>query len=800
MAPPLGGLRTSLRVDFKGQMAGYTQGGVFSPGIAIQPVSNEPVRIWDFPVNVNANPRPRAYSPVSFQNLRAFANVEQVRLAIETRKDQLERLSWNIKPIDEKSARKSADEISPRLKAVEAFWKRPDGVRPFRRWFRRSLEDLLVLDAPAFQMLRTRGGGPRGVGKLIGMEVIFGDSIKPMVDDTGRRPTGLADIAYQQYLPGKGVVWTDLRNQDLMYAPRNERPNHEYGYGPVEQIIVTINTIIRRQAAQLAYFTEGNVPAGILNAPEGWQPAQIKEIQEWMDAKLKGLTAEQAKLLWTPAGTKYQAFKEAPLKDDFDEWLARIVAFAFSLPPTPFIRQMNKGTAGEDQERGLEEGLEPLKLWWKEIADAVIQDELGHPDLEWAWNDEAEVDRVQQNEMDDKNLRNGSVVIDEVRDRRGQDPLPDGLGSRAMVYTGTGPVLLEEVIKAFDDPEPEQVIAPAAGTDASQGQSQGKDDSAGNPAPQDAEKLAKAAARNLATVDRPKARRARVALQKAIAPILVRAGDEASAFVAMKLRGLNKAADDTGGFAAIAAKLAKDADLSAMQAIADVSFDDLFEIAADSAELGLASVGVKAEGDLVNQVHDRAVAYARRRGAELVAADGDKNVIEATRASIRDVIARGLADNIGSSAIADNIQASAAFSAERAGLIAQTEIAMANADGKLSGWKAAADTGLTLMKGWQTSNDGDCCDECQANEDQGLIPVDDDFDSGDAAEPAHPNCHCATYAEVAEENDDEAKAAAAEPITQAEPAPIKKTFERTVVTQHDAQGRIVAFERHTVEE
>jgi hypothetical protein len=758
MAPPNGGLRTSLRVDFKGQLPGYAQGGVFSPGIPLQPVSDEPVRVWDFPVNVNANPRPRAYSPITFQNLRAFANVEQVRLAIETRKDQLERLSWNIKPVDEKAARKSADEVNPRIQAVEAFWKRPDGVRPFRRWFRRSLEDLLVLDAPAFQMLRTRGGGPKGVGKLRGLEVIFGDSITPMVDETGRRPTGLTDVAYQQFLPGKGVVWADLRNQDLMYAPRNERPNHEYGYGPVEQIIVTINTLIRRQAAQLAYFTEGNIPAGILNAPEGWQPAQIKEIQEWMDAKLKGLTAEQAKLLWTPAGTKYQAFKDSPLKDDFDEWLARIVAFAFSLPPTPFIRQMNKGTAGEDQERGLEEGVEPLKLWWKEIADYVIQEELGHPDLEWSWNDEAEVDRVQQNEMDDKNLRNGSAVIDEVRDRRGQDPLPDGLGARPMVYTGTGPVLLEEVIQAFDEPEPElaPVIAPpGAGSPDRPVDPSAAPAAAKTPTPKaDTRKLAKAA-RKLVTPERPKARRARVALTKAIAPVLAQAGDEAAAFVATKLRGLNKAADDTGGFAALAAKLAQEADLSALQQITDAAFDDLFDVAYDSAELGLASVGVKAEGDLVNQVHDRAVAYAKQRAAELVSADGDRNIIEATRAAIRDVIAEGLAQNIGSGAIADNIQASTAFSADRAQLIAQTEIAMANADGKLSGWKAAQDTGLNLVKGWQTSNDGDCCDECQANEDQGLIPMDDDFDSGDAAEPAHPNCHCATYAEVQETEDAE---------------------------------------------
>lgn len=748
MAPPKGGVRTSLRFQVSGSWPGYTQGGAFSPGVPLEPLGQEPVRVWDFPVNVNANPRPRAYSPVTFHNLRAFANVEQVRLAIETRKDQIERLTWKVKPIDEKAARKNLEQVTPRIAEVEKFWRRPDGVRPFRRWLRRSLEDLLVLDAPAFQMLRTRGGGPKGVGKLRGLEVIFGDSITPLVDETGRRPTGVSDVAFQQYLPGKGVVWADLRNQDLLYVPRNERPNHEYGYGPVEQIIVTINTLIRRQAAQLAYFTEGNVPAGLLNAPEGWQPQQIKEIQEWMDSKMSGLTAEQVKLLWVPAGTKYQSFKDSPLKDDFDEWLARVVAYCFSLPPTPFIRQMNKGTAGEDQERSLEEGLEPLKLWWKEIADQIIQEELGHADLEWAWNDTAEIDRVQQAEMDDKALRNGSTTIDEVRDRRGEEPLPDGLGSRPMVYTGTGPVLLEEVIQAFDEPTPElaPVIAPpSAGAPPRPVDGQAEPaEPAPKPTPsKPVEKLAKRAAKRSIAANRPKARRAAASLQRKIAPILQRAGDHVGAEIASKLKQLGKAADD----GEIAKKLAAQVDLSTLDDLAEAAHDELLDIVLDSGKLALASVHVGATDELVDQINQAAIDYAKQRAAEMVSVDGEKNLIDSTRATIRDVIVQGLEDNIGADAIAEAVQESTAFSAERAELIAKTEIAMANGAGKFNGWKAAESTGVELQKFWQTSNNDNCCDDCQANEDASPVPLGESFPSGDDSEPAHPNCQCVTYAE-----------------------------------------------------
>jgi hypothetical protein len=137
-----------------------------------------------------------------------------------------------------------------------------------------------------------------------------------------------------------------------------------------------------------------------------------------------------------PAGTRYQAFKDAPIKDEFDEWLARLVAYAFNLPPTPFIRQMNRATAGEDQDRGLEEGLEPLKLWTKRLIDGVVQDDQGCADLEFAWNDAPTVDAVAQAGIDDLALRNGSTTIDEVRGRRGQAPLTDGSGARAWTYAG----------------------------------------------------------------------------------------------------------------------------------------------------------------------------------------------------------------------------------------------------------------------------------------------------------------------------------------------------------------------------
>lgn len=429
--PPFGGTRTSLSASMGGSFSG--QWSVFSPGVPLAPVTpTRPIRTWDYQVGQNSVSTPRTYEPFGFAELRAFANVELVRLAIETRKDQIERIDWLVRPRTRRGRERRYDRDA-RIDKVEALLRKPDGVTPFATWLRILIEDLLVIDAPSIERRRNRGG------ELIGLDVVDGASIKRLVDETGRTPRAPVP-AYQQVI--KGIVWADLTTEDLIYAPRNPRSNHLYGYSPVEQVVVTLNTALRRQGAQLSYFTEGNTPAGLINAPESWTPDQIKDFQSWMDAKLTGQTAERSRLLWVPKDAKYQAFKDAPIKDEFDEWLARIVMFAFSLPPTPFVKQVNRATSDNDAEASEEQGLAPLLLWAKRLLDGVIQDDLGHADLEFAWSPAREIDPRMQAEIDDKNLRNGSETLDEVRARRGEAPYPDGLGAVPRIYTASGAITL----------------------------------------------------------------------------------------------------------------------------------------------------------------------------------------------------------------------------------------------------------------------------------------------------------------------------------------------------------------------
>src|SRR5579863_3336617 len=252
------------------------------------------------------------------------------------------------------------------------------------------------------ELRRNRGGA------LIGLDVVDGATIKVLVDETGRRPRPPAP-AFEQVIHGR--PWKLLTAAELLYLPRNPRPHKAYGFGPVEQIVMTVNIALRRQVMQLQHFTEGNVPPGLLNAPDGWNVEQITQFQEWFDSVLAGNTGSRSRLIWGPGGAKYQAFKEAPYKDDFDEWLARIVCYAFSLPPTAFTRQLNRATAETAQDTAATEGIAPLMLWVKRLCDHVIQDLMGEADLEFAWGDQTPADPAEQAKIIDIYVRDGIYAV-----------------------------------------------------------------------------------------------------------------------------------------------------------------------------------------------------------------------------------------------------------------------------------------------------------------------------------------------------------------------------------------------------
>src|SRR5579862_707090 len=384
----------------------------FGPLSPLPPVAPPGVagRQFDYLTGWNLQVLPRAEAAASPAELRALADsCDLVRLAIETRKDQLTDLQWTI------AVRGGGSDA--RVGQATALLARPDREHAWDEWVRMLVEDMLVLDAATLY--------PRQAldGSLIALEPLDGGTIKRVLDDDGRTPVPPLP-AYQQIL--KGLPAVDYTADALLYLPRNPRTWRVYGLSPVEQCLLTINIALRRQMHKLEYYTEGSMPDAFLGVPEDWTTEQLKEYQAYWDGLLSGNTAERRHLRFIHGNVRYVETKPAILKDDFDEWLARIVAFAFSISPAPFVRQMNRATAESQDAQALREGMAPLMRWLKRVVDEVLARTMGWPDLELVWRDTTEQDPQKQAEIATSLVAAGIQTRNEARAALGLSPLPDG--------------------------------------------------------------------------------------------------------------------------------------------------------------------------------------------------------------------------------------------------------------------------------------------------------------------------------------------------------------------------------------
>ena len=135
--------------------------------------------------------------------------------------------------------------------------------------------------------------------------------------------------------------------------------------------------------------------------------------------------------------------------------------------------------------------------------------------------------------------------------------------------------------------------------------------------------------------------------------------------------------------------------------------------------------------DLVGGANLAASEYAKSRAANLVTL-----VSETTKQKIRNVLADAFKDPGATiESITEGIDGTGAFSDYRASLIAQTEVARAQMQGSLGGWKTLGVTQVQSLPGIGA------CIECLEIAAQGPMDIEDAADF-----PWHPNCNCTLVA------------------------------------------------------
>src|SRR6185437_638161 len=86
-----------------------------------------------------------------------------------------------------------------------------------------------------------------------------------------------------------------------------------------------------------------------------------------------------------------------------------------------FVKQLTRATAEQHEEQAEREGVEPVKNWFADLANEIIEREFNSDDLEFAWAEEDEIDPKKQAEILTAYADSGALTLNEVRERIGEE-------------------------------------------------------------------------------------------------------------------------------------------------------------------------------------------------------------------------------------------------------------------------------------------------------------------------------------------------------------------------------------------
>ena len=354
------------------------------------------------------------------ETLRRFAETPVARKAINTIKDRVAGMHWRIQP---RRGRVLDEEMQQRIQVLTEMLEQPNPDDSFRSLAEQVLEVIIVGGYGAIE-LRLTGDD----GKPMALYPVDGATIQMRADWNGEPNS----IRYVQMISGMGMGQNvELKDNELSYIRLNPRSFTPFGLGRLEVAYETIHEFLgaHRFAAKLA---SNSVVQYALWMQE-MDPGQHERLIRWWQDEIEGtgrvpiLTAENK-----PEVLRFGVGTDADLRLAWQEFLIRVIAAAFDLPPLllGLEADVNRSTASEVTELAFRTAIVPTaRLLSEHITRDAIAKRLGWDDLEFVFLDLDATDPLEQAQIDQILLNSGVMTVNEARAARGWQPLQDtGMG------------------------------------------------------------------------------------------------------------------------------------------------------------------------------------------------------------------------------------------------------------------------------------------------------------------------------------------------------------------------------------
>ena len=358
----------------------------------------------------NTQPKPTA------TNLRRFAETPVARRAINIVKDRIACMDWQIR-IRRGYTPADVPEAQARMSALRRALEEPNPGDSFRTVFEQAIEDLLVGGFGAIEMEPT--GNPDQPFHLwpVDGSAIEIDTSWNGDPNTPRYAQNIGGIGTRNIVP--------LRDDELMYLRLNPRSHTPFGLGRLEVAFETINQFLaaNKYAGRLASNSVVQYALWLNEAT----PEQHDRLIHWWQDEIEGtgrvpiLSSEQK-----PEVLRFGGGTDADLRLQWQEFLVRMIANAFDLPPMLLGLQsdVNKATASELADEAFQSAIVPVaRLVAEHITRDLFSKRLGWREFEFCFNELDSRNELEELQIHTGLLHAGVLTVDEVRAMRGLAPL-----------------------------------------------------------------------------------------------------------------------------------------------------------------------------------------------------------------------------------------------------------------------------------------------------------------------------------------------------------------------------------------
>lgn len=345
-------------------------------------------------------------------NLRRFAETPVARKAINTIKDRIACMPWRVQPRHGRQPGEDAA-VDRRLRILTSVFEQPNPDDSFRSFAEQVLEDVIVGGFGAIELIAT--GDEQHPLELWPVD---GASIKIRADWDGR-PDSPRYVQQTMAFGAAGAI--PLRDDELSYIRLNPRTHTPFGLGRLEVAFETIHAFLsaHRYAARLA----SNAVVQYALWLQDVTPAQHERLIRWWQDEIEGtgkvpiLSVEQK-----PEVLRFGGGTDADLRLQWQEFLLRVIADAFDLPPM-FLGvegDVNRATAAELTDMARQSAIVPTaRLFAEHLTRDAIAKKLGWSDVEFVFTDVDAVNEREQAEVQEILVRSGVLTVNEVRKMRG---------------------------------------------------------------------------------------------------------------------------------------------------------------------------------------------------------------------------------------------------------------------------------------------------------------------------------------------------------------------------------------------